>query len=137
MWTGLMMRDTSEEMVEAVRRLVWASDETRPRWDKRRETEKRSEPWRQGVATKQGYFLSDFVEDLIDQPGLREAIRTKNPSVSDDDLEALEHALWCIVTGVQMYRELLSVESRVEEDPRIGVDEWVVGYMSKFKDGWR
>ena len=118
---GLLVHgSTAEESVGHARQLVWGSDETD------------GEVVRQGIATKSGVFLSDILESILEMPGLHEHLQDRYPALGYEELEATDWALWLLVSSVQMFSQLVSIEGKGDID----VDAWVDAYAEKFEQEW-
>ena len=103
---GLLLHgSTSDDNYQAVTQLHWASS-----------LDEAGEVWRQGIATKEGdVFLSDMVEHLMEMPGLDEYLRREFPQLTSQSIQASVHALWLVISSVQMFTQLLSVEGELDD----------------------
>lgn len=117
MRVGLLAHgSTAEESYYKVARLVWATEKTRA-----------GDVVRQGMATRGGVFLSDVLESVFEIPEVSGHLRSEY-ALDPGDLEAVEHALWALVSSLQMYSELRPVEV----DEPIDIDRWVEYLGSKY-----
>ena len=107
---------TAEESFEKVSRLVWASEQ-----------DERGTVVRQGVATRSGAFLADVLESIFEVPEVANHLRSVH-GLSDEEIEAAEHALWAVLSAVQMFSELRSIEV----DEPIDSDRWIDYLGSKY-----
>ncbi len=118
---GLLLHgSTADETFEDVSRLHWASDRAE------------GEVWRQGIATTGGVFVADVLETMFEMPQLDEHLMKHHPALSPADCDAARHALWLVVSAVQMFTQLNAVETA-----DIDVDRWVAQMMSKYDHHFR
>ena len=106
----LVHGSTSADSYDLVSKMGWSSS-TRD-----------GEVWRQGVATKEGnVFISDLFESMIELPSVKEAMLREYPDLTPKNYEACINAIWLIISSVQMFSELLPVETKEDLD----IDGWV------------
>ncbi len=120
--TGLLLHgSTAHESFESANRLTWGSSK-----------EESGEVWRQGIALqKNNYFISDIFESMIEHPELKKMILAEYSNMDDEDYEASIWAMWLVISSVQMFEQLLSVE--VADEQEINLDEWVASYSRHMK----
>jgi hypothetical protein len=114
----LMHGSTSDENFHMVNRLSWGTIGAE------------AGSIRQGVATHSGKVLiADLYERMLQMPGLENFCREAYPDLTEKDYEAGTWAIWLIISAVQMFAELLSVETN-EKD--LDIEPWIEGYSRKF-----
>ena len=118
---GLLLHgSTSDDSYANARRLAWVAD---------RDAE--GAVGRQGIGTATGgVLLSDVFETMIEAPGLKEYVLARHAALTDEDYAALEWAMWLLVSSVQMFPDLLQVET-------VDVDRWIENYAAKFEEHFR
>jgi hypothetical protein len=125
---GLLLHgSTAYETYEKVSKLTWSSS----LYEKyETEDEEEDKVARQGIALANGnIFLSDLFESMIETPMLKEELLKIYPNLEPDDYEAGVFAIWLVLSSVQMFTELLSVEI---DSSRIDVDAWVESMMRHY-----
>ena len=116
---GLLLHgSTAEESYLNTSRISWASKGDPATGDAR-----------QGIAIGDDQvMLTDLYDTLFEMNGLKEHLKNAHPSLTDTDLEAYEWVMWLLVSMVQMFQQLLSVES----DKDLGIQEWVAMMTEKY-----
>ena len=119
--TGLLVHgSTAEESYEMASRLAWSSSK-----------DKLGSVWRQGIALSHGnYFISDIFEKMTELPELKEWLLSAYPDLDSSDFEACTWAIWLVLSSVQMFEELLSVE--VDDVHKIDLEHWVEVYTKHY-----
>jgi hypothetical protein len=116
---GLLLHgSTAEESFEHMSHLGWVSREDE--WGRKR----------QGIGSGSGVLLTEFLGQLLGAPNLEAHVRGALPSLSSREYLALEHALWCVVSALQMYEELNSVEMDVDD---LDIEGWVANLTAKYE----
>ena len=119
---GLLLHgSTAEESFEHMANLQWGSAEDD--WGRKR----------QGIASKSGVLLTEFLDAIRESPGLESHVRRALPCLSLEEYAALEHTLWVVVSALQMYEEL----NTVEVDGDLGVEAWVANLKLKYEHHFR
>jgi len=67
---------------------------------------------------------------VIEAPGLKEYVLARHAALTNEDYAALEWAMWLLVSSVQMFPDLLQVET-------VDVDRWIENYAAKFEEHFR
>lgn len=119
---GLLVHgSTAFESFEKVSRLIWGSSTDD------------GEVWRQGIATRNGnYFISDIFESILATPDLKKAIMSEYPKLDASDYEAAMWGIYLVLTSVQMFNELLTVE--VKNDNELDLDRWIQSCSKRMQD---
>lgn len=118
---GLLLHgSTADETYEIVSRLTWASS-----------LDDEGDVTAQGIAIGNGAVLiSDFFEEIMDIPKLKQKMLKRYPELQPDDYEAGILAIWLILSSVQTFTCLLPAEV---ESSRIDVDGWVKSMMRHYR----
>ena len=101
---------TSDEVCAAVSLLKWGS-----------KFDDEGDLIVQGIKTKDSDLLiSDLIEELADDPVVKERVMARFPEISSGEYEAVMYAFWGLISSVQMYTELLEAEtSEIDIDARV------------------
>ena len=51
----------------------------------------------------------------MEMPGLDEYLRREFPQLTSQSIQASVHALWLVISSVQMFTQLLSVEGELDD----------------------
>jgi len=113
----LVHGSTAEESFEHARRTTWATDHHSD-----------GDVRRQGLAVNE-VFVSDLYETVFSMPGLEEFVVGQHRGLTKEDYAAFEWLLWLVVSSVQMFAELNSVETSGDID----IDGWVESMTRHFE----
>jgi hypothetical protein len=117
---GLLLHGSSSDyMYDAVNRLVWATA---------RDCGGHLD--RQGIATENGSILiSDIFECIWQSPKVKKHVLQKYSDLDADDFEAAMLAIWLVISSVQMFAWVNSIETKTDN---IDVDAWVEYMMRQY-----
>ena len=119
-------RSTSSEAMEQILRTQWKSDSID------------GEVLRQGIAIgSSGVFISDLFEELIQNRDMPTHLRERFPELSQADYESGLDTIWALLSAVQFWKELESVENsgdfEREASERVldGFRSWLKSYREE------
>lgn len=122
----LVLGGTAEESYHPIDRIKWSS-KFRTKWesgesDLEDADELSKEVSVQGMATVNGdIFISDIFEKLWCDEIIRARVLELYPQFDEMDYEAIFKSIWLVLISVQMFEEMLSLET----DKDLGIDEWI------------
>lgn len=117
---GLLLHgSTADESYERSSEVAWAS-----------QRDSDGALLQQGMAVGDNkIFLTQLYDAVFSMNGLKEHVLKQHPKLSPEGFEAFEWLMWLLVSAVQMYPELVSIEGVDELD----VDEWVKGMSRHYE----
>ena len=88
---------------------------------------------RQGIGLRESnVFLSDLFECIVDSPEVASKVKEKYPQLSQEDYEDATSMIWQLLSALQYYSELDSVENdgKLDLEER---DRFITCYLKKLK----
>lgn len=77
-------------------------------------------PCREGMAlTEEKIFLSDIVEQILEEPGIPESIQKRFPHLSRERYDEALTIIWYLLSMLQHWHELACVEDNGRLDPTV------------------
>lgn len=128
---GLLMHgSTADQTFEDVSRLSWVSSHGVVRYRCESDGDDELGVVRQGIAVGGGtVFISDLFEAMMESPQLKQEMLKSHPELESADYDAGVFAIWLVVSSVQTFTGLLSVEI---DSSRIDVGAWVDSMMKHY-----